>query len=303
MSKLKKSYPNFLTTGGIFTDLENSYSDQFEWLNSTGEILDIEYYGNKSGDKETSPLIDTFIESNEESEIQNPIILTNEQRATLADIIANKFHNKWIRLYEIMSAEYNPIENYSMIETEEPDITKKYGVSNDYEIKSETSKSTSISRTETPSNDYKVTEEKKVNTDLSVDTSTQTASDIYGFNSTSPVPSNEGNGTSTVTTAGDAETNYETTSKTQEGYMTITEEGDAENNIETNTQSQTGYKEETETGTRTLTRSGNIGVTTAQQMIESEIALWQWNFFDMVFQDVDTILTSPKYNIERGFRS
>jgi hypothetical protein len=36
-----------------------------------------------------------------------------------------------------------------------------------------------------------------------------------------------------------------------------------------------------------LTRSGNIGVTTTQQMLESEIALWRWNFFEQVFSDID----------------
>lgn len=37
---------------------------------------------------------------------------------------------------------------------------------------------------------------------------------------------------------------------------------------------------------RTLQRSGNIGVTTSQQMAQSEIALWQWNFYYDVFADV-----------------
>jgi hypothetical protein len=47
--------------------------------------------------------------------------------------------------------------------------------------------------------------------------------------------------------------------------------------------------------TRTLTRSGNIGVTTSQQMIQSSIDLWQWNFFTQVFEDIDTLLTIATY--------
>ena len=43
------------------------------------------------------------------------------------------------------------------------------------------------------------------------------------------------------------------------------------------------YDEETET----LTRSGNIGVTTTQQMLTSERDLWKWNFFDQIFADLD----------------
>ena len=46
-----------------------------------------------------------------------------------------------------------------------------------------------------------------------------------------------------------------------------------------------------------LTRTGNIGVTTSQQMIESEIKLWDWNFIDNVFKDIAEILTLPIYEV------
>lgn len=46
-----------------------------------------------------------------------------------------------------------------------------------------------------------------------------------------------------------------------------------------------------------LTRSGNIGVTTSQQMIESERSLWMWKYFyDVVFPDVDKMLTISVYS-------
>lgn len=51
--------------------------------------------------------------------------------------------------------------------------------------------------------------------------------------------------------------------------------------------------EETEknTGTRTLNRSGNIGVTTSQQMLQSEIDLRSnFNFMNEIMNDVDSIL-------------
>lgn len=40
--------------------------------------------------------------------------------------------------------------------------------------------------------------------------------------------------------------------------------------------------------THHLTRTGNIGVTTSQQMAQAEIDLWQWNFWLQVFEDLDT---------------
>lgn len=46
---------------------------------------------------------------------------------------------------------------------------------------------------------------------------------------------------------------------------------------------------------RELTRSGNIGVTTSQQMLESEIKLRQYNFINQVMNDIDTIMCLKKY--------
>ena len=46
-----------------------------------------------------------------------------------------------------------------------------------------------------------------------------------------------------------------------------------------------------------LTRSGNIGVTTSAQMIEENIRLWIWKFFDSVFKDIDRVLTIGVYEV------
>lgn len=43
------------------------------------------------------------------------------------------------------------------------------------------------------------------------------------------------------------------------------------------------------------TRTGNIGVTTSQQMAESDIQLWRWNFFYEVFADIDNVFTVSTY--------
>lgn len=46
---------------------------------------------------------------------------------------------------------------------------------------------------------------------------------------------------------------------------------------------------------RVLTRKGNIGVTTSQQMLQSEIELRKWSFLDSVYSDIDKILTLQTY--------
>ena len=63
------------------------------------------------------------------------------------------------------------------------------------------------------------------------------------------------------------------------------------------TDATTYGKKDTASGkdTRTLTRSGNIGVTTSQMMLQSSLELWKWNFFCDIFKDVDSIFTLSVY--------
>lgn len=49
------------------------------------------------------------------------------------------------------------------------------------------------------------------------------------------------------------------------------------------------------TGTDTLTRKGNIGVTTTQQMIEQELELRKHDFYRMIYMDIDSILCLKIY--------
>lgn len=46
----------------------------------------------------------------------------------------------------------------------------------------------------------------------------------------------------------------------------------------------------------TTTRSGNIGVTTTQQMLTAERDLWVWNYFDRIYKDVDSVLALAIYD-------
>lgn len=70
--------------------------------------------------------------------------------------------------------------------------------------------------------------------------------------------------------------------------------------INDNTQDLKGDKDNNftdKTFNKTLTRSGNIGVTTSQQMLESELNLRKYDFYQQVFKDVDKILCSYIYDI------
>lgn len=51
----------------------------------------------------------------------------------------------------------------------------------------------------------------------------------------------------------------------------------------------------TKTGTRTVTKSGNIGVTTSQQMLQSEFEVRQYDFYQGIYNDIDEFITTLKW--------
>lgn len=123
-----------------------------------------------------------------------------------------------------------------------------------------------------PINNYDMTEESTETTDRDAqqsNTGTQgiasndtTNNGVYGFNSENAVNS-------------DVTTETGNTTRTDNLSQSLSDDS---------------------TVTRELHRSGNIGVTTTQQMIQSERELYTWNFFyKIVFPALDKILTLPLY--------
>ena len=101
---------DFLDSGvGIIQTIQTNYSATFTWLTSTdAETLDMEYYLNHSGEKYISPLTYKLYHNDDATYLTK-----------LASIIKLKFADKWNKLYKAFFIdEYNPIENYSMVEDE-----------------------------------------------------------------------------------------------------------------------------------------------------------------------------------------
>lgn len=111
-----------------------------------------------------------------------------------------------------------------------------------------------------------LTEEETQNEKSDVKTSRETsATNSYkGFNADAPVTINKTDGQEDVETSG-AKLDNEITKST------------------------------THTGTETLTRSGNIGVTTSQQMLQSEFEVRQYDFYKMMYNDIDSLLCLSIY--------
>lgn len=101
---------DFIESGiGIIQIIQQNYSSTFEWLDSTNaEILDMDYYLNHSGEKYISPITAKLYEHDDTTYLTK-----------LASLIVLKYSDKWNKLYDaFFEDEYNPIENYSMVEEE-----------------------------------------------------------------------------------------------------------------------------------------------------------------------------------------
>lgn len=72
--------------------------------------IDLDYYFNQSGQKYISPLVNYLLGASEQ--------LTAEASTRLADIAISKYSTRWLKMWDTMKFEYNPIENYRMVESE-----------------------------------------------------------------------------------------------------------------------------------------------------------------------------------------
>lgn len=198
----------------------------------TGALLDFEYMNNQSGDKIVSPAVEKALSSGQ---------LSDTSFNTLCDVAWMMFNKRWARLWEILTAEFNPIENYSMTDTH----TFEHG---------------------------------KVETNTGTDTTRRT-------------------GTDTVTHTGDNENEVSAfNSDTYQDAAKVTQTTTDLDTRNMNDALEHGHVI-TNSGvdTERTTRSGNIGVTTSQQMAQSSIDLWKWNYFYDIFRDVDSIFTITTY--------
>ena len=186
----------------------------FTWLDEEkADIYDFLYFHNSY-----SKIISFLYE-----EVVNNASLMN----ILTSSIIERYKDKWNRLYDsLITQQYNPLENYSMEESE------KLKLANVDSVKTNSSDSGTANST----------------------------NDNYGFNSITAQPATK----STTTTSATSTNNVDGTKTTDSD--------------------------------KTLTRKGNIGVTTSQQMLESEVILRnKYLFQDIIFKDLDDILMLDIY--------
>lgn len=213
----------------------------------------------------------------------NHIILQN---------IADEWQDHAVKLYATTQYDYNPIENYRMTETG----TRN---SNGTETSQSTVSDTNNTHTDTSSvgtdslktdsrncgkSDNRTTGSNTTTSDGTTDSTgkadSTSAVSKYGYNSTSPTATERTENdsatdsrTTTTDTTRAGSVSDSTTDNRQCAHSEQTEShnvngtGDVTNTGKTTTD---GSRTTTDSAETTLTRSGNIGVTTSQQMIQAE---------------------------------
>ena len=247
--------------------------------------------------------------------------LTTEKKQTLAKLIYGKYATKWDKIYDALMTPYKPLENYHMVESSTESVTGTEDIRSLQAQQASTKDKAVGSRTQSQDDkDISQRDSKQTvaydNSDETTYNSTQTQqsvqesdsnNNIYAFNSEVAAPQNENSSASTRTDA-NTHTGNDTVSHTGKDTTNIndnvsntkkstsdTQDFSQRDNKSESTLTGKNSKENTETRVNKHTRSGNIGVTTSQQMLESELELRKYDLLSTVFEDVDTILCLSIY--------
>lgn len=242
--------------------------------NVTAELLDLEYFGNRSGSKFCAPLVKYFIDENG--------VIPDASREKIAKILIAKYLIPWQRLWLTNEVAYSPINNYDVTETRNLEKSNSETAIEQGQSSSDYSSEASTSSTETYEDDSSYT----TNEVITHGKTTEQNHSKFGFNSgENPVPTDrieaEDGGTTSTLTGNQSADDSTTTNETE-----VSGSGDASSSSLVN-KNKVGADEEKEI----THRIGNIGVTTNQKLISEERNLWVWNFFNQVFKDIDFEIT------------
>lgn len=286
MNKLTEAFPNWLEGKGIFDELNKL---AVPWTTDSLD-LDLEYFGNHSGEKLSAPLVEKLSDNG---------VLSDVSRARLASVIFNLNHENWDRLYLALQKEYDPLQNYNGDETRTV-TTKDTGTDTFSHTSNETNTlNDSSSNTRTGSESLESSGSDSLSKTGTVGSQGSNLSDnnVFGFNSSSSVQSDSSNSSNNSTDT------YNLSDKTSYGkkdtkvYNNVSDSGSHESTNTINNESSDTETKNLQTNTsETFHREGNLGVTTSQQMLESEFELRiKYRFFDVVFGDLDKTLALSIY--------
>ncbi|MBD5232342.1 MAG: hypothetical protein HDS66_09385 [Bacteroidales bacterium] len=260
----------------------------------------------------------------------NGIAKSNLISKTLWDL----YGKNWTRLWDAYNTEYNPIENYNLVETVGRTQTDNRSIDKSGTLDSTVDGTDKQDSKEIVDGTVTVNGGSNTTVDSSgssnevddsngtttlqhgekITTNSETDDYTYGFNDVNKVPTSvtiqEGtedhSGTDVTTTESHGTKDITTTEKTTTG---VTQNSSTDTDTTTTgTFNSTTKDVRSDTTSEKTTddtsikedivrnRSGNIGQHTYQELLQQEFDLWKWSFFKQVFADVDELLILKVYD-------
>lgn len=286
--------------------------------------LDLDYYVFQSGRKQcTSAVLNMLDDDN---------LLSNEARARIANVIYNRFHEKWEKIFHAFVNEYTPFTTYA-----DTEVSSTIGTATEAADRNRSRVSSSMDERTSSTTDVTSGTSTGSNSDSGTETRTTSGSDsnaverqgtenktrtatgtnaaengVFGFNSANVVKSSEQDGESAYTeteiasfdgrrdaTANErAETETTLHGNAVESQTAESATGNTESNA-SGSRTDSGSETEAEQRTRdtsrthTVTRSGFNGP--IAELVRDYLALWRDDFYKIVFNDVDVYLALSVY--------
>ena len=282
---------------GAFNGFLKSMPETAPWAEDSPDLdsLDALYLYQHSGEKYVAPLMNMFLMDGK---------LTQQGITNCSKMAASLWYPKWTRLWNVMTAEYNPLENYNM--HEEEDTAPTGTETTELEFSGSETDTLAKSGTETHTRAESGTETDTLSHTGNDTVRTQgtaannkEANSVYGFNSSVAVPASETavNTDSTVTTTpGVTDTKNKTfTNRQTTDTDTFTNRQDTDTKTFLNRKNTETKSFEDRNTHRDLYRSGNIGTVTAQDMYLQELEVAKYNFWLQVFEDLDSTICLDCY--------
>lgn len=244
-TNLRAYFPNYLSDDALFTKMATLGAP---WTSEIGQDMDDTYFTMYSGIKNPSEFVTLHL--NPGTEIANSL--------TIARIIYGIYGDNWTKLWEAFKTKYTPIDNYNIKE-----VVKRTG-------KEDRTIGKDIGTTNTADETVTTTYGQKV------DSTANSKSYTYGFDSPEAVPTGEQDEVGTEENSGQDTTTTASSSTSKSNENTIDNVNEIED-IE-------------------RTRQGNVGQNSYQELLRQEFELWRWNFFTQVFEDVDKFLVLSVYS-------
>ena len=202
-----------------------------------------------------------------EREVDNIIInsvfsqaFDENQRYDYLSMLLSRYQYKWNKLIDNVYAQtYNPLENYDRQEDTSLTYEGSENVTRNVDSDRKTKGTTADTRNDTSS------------------ANSSSQKNVFAFDSAEASPSDSDSGTTTATGTGTSNSTVDNS--------------DTEKRTETEGHSFTDRKNVTASRIH-----GNVGVTTSQQMLESEVILRnKYDFFNTVYEDIANAVLKPIY--------